>query len=81
MRFDHREVHAAQHGVAPIKDATEIAAPVETVFAAIVDFAAYPKWAKTVSKVDVKSVDEETGLAKQVEFVAGTLGVKISVRP
>ena len=55
-----------------------IAKPIDEVFATVSDFAEYPNWVTGLSAVEILETDPATGLAKEVTFKAGTLGVSIS---
>jgi len=51
----------------------EIAAPAEAVLAALLDFDAYPTWARDLKGVTVDSRDEQ-GRAREVTFRAAAMG-------
>ena len=51
----------------------EIAAPAETILAVLLDFDAYPTWARDLKGVTVDSRDDE-GRAREVTFRAAAMG-------
>ncbi len=51
----------------------EIAAPAETILQVLLDFAAYPTWAKDIKGVTIDSLDDE-GRAHEVTFRAAAMG-------
>jgi len=51
----------------------EIAAPAETILRVLLDFAAYPTWAKDIKGVTIDSLDDE-GRAHEVTFRAAAMG-------
>jgi hypothetical protein len=51
----------------------EIAAPAEEILAVLLDFAAYPTWARDLKGVTVESLDGD-GRAREVTFRAAAMG-------
>mmetsp|Transcript_737 Transcript_737/g.1123 ORF Transcript_737/g.1123 Transcript_737/m.1123 type:complete len:183 (-) Transcript_737:258-806(-) len=57
---------------------TEVDAPRERVWAAVLNLEAYPAWARAISKVEVLRTVEGTSTPRAATFTAGAVGLSVS---